>query len=123
MNIATLVGGIAVVGWIVFIAIVALLFSGLANKSLSGATSMVLGSLIVAVVLSAVSAGLVFINPQERGVVISAFSPQGYREQALQPGLRWIIPFAESVIRYPVSSRPTRCPSHRLKVRTRVTID
>lgn len=106
MNIATLVGGIAVVGWIVFIAIVAfIIFRVGKQKPVKGATSMVLGSLIVAVVLSAVSAGLVFINPQERGVVISAFSPQGYREQALQPGLRWIIPFAESVIRYPVSKQ------------------
>jgi regulator of protease activity HflC (stomatin/prohibitin superfamily) len=30
-------------------------------------------------------------------------APNGYREQALQPGLRWIIPFAETVVKYPIS--------------------
>jgi regulator of protease activity HflC (stomatin/prohibitin superfamily) len=45
----------------------------------------------------------VFIEPQERGVVISAIAPGGYREGALQPGLRWIVPFLERVILYPVS--------------------
>lgn len=55
------------------------------------------------VLLTIVAAGLVFVNPQERGVVISALAPKGYREQALQPGLRWIIPFFETVVTYPVS--------------------
>jgi regulator of protease activity HflC (stomatin/prohibitin superfamily) len=45
---------------------------------------------------------LVFIEPTERGVVISAVAPKGYREQALQPGLRWIIPFVESVKTYSI---------------------
>jgi regulator of protease activity HflC (stomatin/prohibitin superfamily) len=48
-----------------------------------------------------VSAGLVFIQPDERGVVISAVAPKGYREQALEPGLHWIIPFLENLITYP----------------------
>jgi regulator of protease activity HflC (stomatin/prohibitin superfamily) len=59
--------------------------------------------LAVALVLSTVSAGLVFIQPEERGVVISAIQSTGYRLQPLQPGLRWIIPFFESVIIYPIS--------------------
>lgn len=106
MNIATLVGGIAIVGWIVFAAIVAYIFYRVSKqKPVRGAAGMFAGSLVAALVISAISAGLVFINPQERGVVISAFSPQGYRDQELQPGLRWIIPFAESVIRYPVSKQ------------------
>jgi regulator of protease activity HflC (stomatin/prohibitin superfamily) len=45
----------------------------------------------------------VFINPDERGVVISAVAPDGYRKEALQPGLSWIIPFAENVKIYPIS--------------------
>jgi regulator of protease activity HflC (stomatin/prohibitin superfamily) len=60
---------------------------------------------VIAIVLSAVSAGMVFINPQERGVVVSAVAPGGYRPEALQPGLRWIIPFAESVVIYPISKQ------------------
>ena len=56
----------------------------------------------MAVILTTISAGLVFIQPEERGVVISAVAPKGYREQALQPGLRWIVPFLENVTTYPI---------------------
>ncbi len=49
------------------------------------------------------SAGLVFIEPEERGVVISALTPEGYREEPVTPGLRWIVPFMERVARYPIS--------------------
>lgn len=65
--------------------------------------SLIITFLVIAIVLTAVGAGLVFINPEERGVVISAVSPQGYRSEALQPGLNWIIPFAENVVIYPIS--------------------
>ncbi len=58
---------------------------------------------ITGLVLTTLSAGLVFIQPEERGVVISAVAPEGYREQALQPGLNWILPFLENVIGYPIS--------------------
>jgi regulator of protease activity HflC (stomatin/prohibitin superfamily) len=58
---------------------------------------------IVAILFTTVSSGLVFIQPEERGVVISAVAPKGYREQALEPGLRFVIPFAETVVRYPIS--------------------
>jgi len=46
---------------------------------------------------------LVFIQPDERGVVMSAVAAKGYREQTLQPGLRWVIPFAENVRFYSIS--------------------
>jgi len=55
------------------------------------------------VLLNTLSAGLVFIQPQERGVVISAVAPKGYREDVLQPGLRWVVPYAESVKTYSIS--------------------
>jgi regulator of protease activity HflC (stomatin/prohibitin superfamily) len=34
---------------------------------------------------------------------MSAVAPKGYREQTLQPGLRWVIPFAENVRLYSIS--------------------
>src|SRR4030066_308987 len=37
------------------------------------------------------------------GVVISAVAPLGYRETALQPGLQWIVPFAETVATYSIA--------------------
>jgi regulator of protease activity HflC (stomatin/prohibitin superfamily) len=60
---------------------------------------------ISAVVLTIINAGLVFIQPEERGVVISALAPKGYREQALQPGLNWIIPGFENAVIYPISKQ------------------
>jgi len=67
--------------------------------------TIVLGLVVGWLVLSTVGAGLVFIQPQERAVVISALSSTGYRSTALGPGLHWIVPYAESVVRYSVSNQ------------------
>ncbi len=58
-----------------------------------------------AILVTSVGAGLVFVPPQERGVVISALSPTGYRSQALTPGLHWIVPYVEYVVYYPISKQ------------------
>jgi regulator of protease activity HflC (stomatin/prohibitin superfamily) len=65
----------------------------------------ILGLVLVAVILTAVSAGLVFVSPDERGVVISAIAEGGYQPNPLAPGLHWIVPFAEYVVRYPISDQ------------------
>jgi regulator of protease activity HflC (stomatin/prohibitin superfamily) len=49
-----------------------------------------------------ISMGLVFIEPDQRGVIISPYDPKGYRASALGPGLHWIIP-GERVARYSIS--------------------
>ena len=67
------------------------------------ASAILLALAAAAFVVTSMSAGLVFVEPQERGVVISAVAPKGYREQALQPGLRWVIPYVERVALYPIS--------------------
>jgi regulator of protease activity HflC (stomatin/prohibitin superfamily) len=64
---------------------------------------IVLAVLAAALIVTTLSAGLVFIDPEERGVVISALASKGYREEAMTPGLRWIVPFVERVVRYPIS--------------------
>lgn len=63
----------------------------------------ILLALVFALMTVTISAGLVFIQPQERGVVISAVTPLGYREQVLGPGLHWVVPYAETVERYSVA--------------------
>ena len=73
------------------------------NQAVKGLTTSFLILLVVAVVVTVVSLGLVFIQPEERGVVISALSPDGIRSEELQPGLRFVIPFAEQVKTYPIS--------------------
>jgi regulator of protease activity HflC (stomatin/prohibitin superfamily) len=66
---------------------------------------IVLVLLVGGLALNTLGAGLVFIQPQERGVVISALSGSGYRPQALGPGLHWVAPYVENVIRYSISNQ------------------
>ena len=104
MNVASFMRVFAVVAWLAFFGLIAIVvLRASRNKNVKGTVTIVLIVLVAAVVLSSVSAGLVFIQPEERGVVISAIQSAGYRPDPLQPGLRWIIPFFESVITYPIS--------------------
>ncbi len=106
MNIASLIKSIAVIFWIGFFLLLALVAYRSAKKNpLRKGGTYVIITLVAAFLLTTLSSGLVFINPEERGVVISAVSPTGYRSEALTPGLRWIIPFAETVVRYPISKQ------------------
>lgn len=52
--------------------------------------------------LTLIKASLVFIYPQEAGVVVSVFSDEGVRRQPLRGGLHWIVPLAERLIVYPM---------------------
>lgn len=56
----------------------------------------------VAIALTLLSNALVFVEPQQVGVVVSLVSPQGYRDRPLRSGLRWIVPFLEEVYYYPI---------------------
>ena len=106
MNIAGLVQGIATLAWVGLIAfIVIAVIRASRNAPLKKTGTIILVMAVLAVLITSLSAGLVFIQPEERGIVISAFAPKGYREVALQPGLRWVIPFAENVILYPISKQ------------------
>ena len=67
--------------------------------------TIVMVLLVGGLTLNTLGAGLVFIQPQERGVVISALSGTGYRPAALGPGLHWIMPYAENVVRYSISNQ------------------
>lgn len=58
--------------------------------------------LVAVIGITWVSAALVFIEPQEIGVVVSLLSPQGYRDRPLRSGLRWVFPLMEQAYRYPI---------------------
>lgn len=104
MNFASVLQGFVALLWVIVIGLIVLAVVRASRRQKVGAISTaVLVTAILAIVLTTVSAGLVFIQPEERGVVISALDPNGYREQPLQPGLRWIIPYFENVVRYPIS--------------------
>jgi regulator of protease activity HflC (stomatin/prohibitin superfamily) len=104
MNIASVLQGLATFSWLIVVGIIILaVIRASRGKPLKGAVSLVIGTVIFALVLTTISAGLVFIQADQRGVVISAVAPKGYRDQTLQPGLRWVIPFAENVKTYSIA--------------------
>ncbi|MCD4802936.1 MAG: prohibitin family protein [Anaerolineales bacterium] len=104
MQITILVAALAAFSWLVVIGFIALaVMRARQGKKTRGSLTGIIVAIVLAIVLNTVSAGLVFIQPQERGVVISAVAPDGYRQDILQPGLRWVIPYAESVQIYPIS--------------------
>ncbi|MCX6080344.1 MAG: prohibitin family protein [Chloroflexi bacterium] len=57
---------------------------------------------LIASAISLLNTSLVFIQPQDVGVVVSLASPNGYRSRPLRSGLHWIIPLAEEVHTYPI---------------------
>ena len=50
---------------------------------------MLWGLLIFAMVVTVLANTLVFIQPQQVGVVVSLIEPDGYRKQPLRSGLGW----------------------------------
>jgi regulator of protease activity HflC (stomatin/prohibitin superfamily) len=74
------------------------------NRPIKNASSVVIGAVAVTIVVSVLGLGLVFLQPEERGVVISPYAGQGYRPEIMGPGLHWIIP-GETVRRYTISNQ------------------
>ena len=104
IKLLVLVSALATFSWLVVIGFIALaVMRARQGRKTRGAVTGIVTALILAVVINTVSAGLVFIQPPDRGVVISAVAPLGYREEILQPGLRWVIPYAEDVRTYTIS--------------------
>jgi regulator of protease activity HflC (stomatin/prohibitin superfamily) len=59
--------------------------------------------LLMVVLVNLLVFALVFIRPNEVGVVVSFPSPGGVRPQPLSGGLYLIIPFTERVVKYPIA--------------------
>jgi regulator of protease activity HflC (stomatin/prohibitin superfamily) len=105
MNIGSLLSGIASLAWLAALgALGFLVFNAARGRKFGGNATLVIGAVVVALLVTTAAAGLVFIEPDQRGVVISALQPGGYRTQSLPPGLHWIIPFAERVQTYTISN-------------------
>jgi regulator of protease activity HflC (stomatin/prohibitin superfamily) len=105
MDIAGVLKGFATIVWLATAGLLSLVvIRASRGKPLRRGGLMIAALVGFAVILTVVSAGLVFVKPEERGVVISPYDPQGYRAATLGSGLHWIIP-GESVVRYPISSQ------------------
>ncbi len=104
MNVAEVMRAMTTVAWLGSLAVIAIVVTRAGRgRPVKSGTALLLGLVGVALLLTVVSAGLVFMQPEQRGVVISALAPKGYREEILQPGLHWVVPFFETVVIYPIS--------------------
>lgn len=104
MNIGSLLQGLAALAWVAALAALGFVVFNVARGQKFGrGAPIIIGAVVIAVLLTTVASGLVFIDPEQRGVVVSALAPGGYRADALTPGLHWIIPFAERVQPYDIS--------------------
>ena len=104
MRITDLLAGLSGLLWLgVMASIVLTTVQAARGQQYKNSRIIILGALVAAILVTTLSAGLVFVEPQERCVVISAIASRGYRETALEPGLRWIVPFVERVVLYPIS--------------------
>ena len=103
LNFATYIAWIGFLFLIVIVAVRAFQVGGIREVLRSLLTWRVIVVFLLALGLSLLSSALVFIEPQQVGVVISLFNPNGYREQPIRSGLHWITPLAEDVITYPIS--------------------
>lgn len=104
MNVAVAIRGLATFAWIAtVVGIVFMVQRSARGYRTRGMTITIIGLVILAVALTSVGAGLVFVEPEMRGVVISAITPGGLRDGVLPAGLNWIVPFFERVETYPIS--------------------
>ena len=104
MNLVTVVKGLAAFSWVILVAVVVLVVVRASrNQKLRSAGTMIGAVVVLALILNVVAAGLVFVEPTERGVVITALGEGGVRDEALQPGLNWVVPFFDRVVTYPIS--------------------
>ncbi len=104
MNIGSVFQGMATLAWLGFFGLIAASVMRVSrNQPASGFRVGIILTLIAGIVLSSVGSGLVFLQANQYGIVITPLQPKGYREQALGPGLHWVIPFIETVQPYSIA--------------------
>jgi regulator of protease activity HflC (stomatin/prohibitin superfamily) len=103
MNIVDVIRSLAGFAWIgaIVFAIMAVARAN-RNQGAKGLSSTAIILVIAALVMTTLGAGLVFIEPDKLGVVITVVGQGGIRQEPLPSGLHWIIPFAERVETYSI---------------------
>jgi len=102
MNIAQVVQVVASGAWLIAIMLVVLMVARASRgQPAKGFSTIVVVMIIVAIALSTVGAGLVFIEPDEMAVVITV-AQGGIRPEPLTAGIHFVIPFIERVERYTI---------------------
>ncbi len=95
-------------GWIIFIAVMLFLSlraffqDGFREVAQLWGRRRTVGTIGALLLLSLFSSSLVFVAPQNVGVVVSLMADDGTRERPSRSGLRWLVPLAEEMIIYPI---------------------
>jgi len=55
---------------------------------------------VVVVVIGLLASTIIFVPPDQTGVVVSRITPGGYRQEPLQSGLHFVVPLLENVEKY-----------------------
>lgn len=100
-------GFLGVMGWVMLAALLVYVAFVMTQRSQGRPVKfsvLVIALLLLGgIALNTLSAGLVSIPPQERGIVLNLFT--GYRPPSLQPGVTFITPYIESVKRYNIGQQ------------------
>lgn len=105
MGITEIVSGLATLAWLAAIgALGYTVFTAARGRGTGQGITVIVVAVVAALALTIGAAGIVFIEPSERGVVISPYDQRGYKDVALTPGLRWIIP-GERVQTYSIAKQ------------------
>lgn len=106
MNISSLLQGIASFAWIGLIGVLIAIATRASRKQpVKGLSTAAVALVVAALLLTTVGAGIVFIEPDELGVVVTVLGSGGIRPDPLNSGLHWIVPFAERVERFPKTNQ------------------
>jgi regulator of protease activity HflC (stomatin/prohibitin superfamily) len=105
MNIVDVIRSLAGFAWLAAIGlgVLALVRTG-RNQTARGSSSTALLVVVVAIVLTILGSGLVYVESNERAV-IRTIGKGGVRPQSLEPGLHWIIPIIEQPVYYSISNQ------------------
>lgn len=106
MNFSSLLQGIASFAWVGFIGIlIAITMRASRKQPIGGLSTAAIALVVAALLLTTIGAGIVFIEPDELGVVVTVLGSGGIRPDPLDSGLHWIVPFAERVEKYPKTNQ------------------
>lgn len=103
LNVVVIACWLVLIAFIIRFLVLTTLYEGFSTalRKLFSKVSLYL-ILLIAAAISLLNTSLVFIQPQEVGVVVSLTSPNGYRPRPLRSGLHWIVPLAEEVHIFPI---------------------
>lgn len=105
MNIVDVIRTAAGLAWVAAIALgIMAAIRASRNQTAKGSSASALIVLVVAVVLTILGSGLVYVESNERGIV-KTISAGGIRPAALESGLHWILPGVEQMVPYSISNQ------------------